>query len=243
MPFHNLADPTRKLRRALGMKTILGQDRSDQPFPDMPDELRKFLSLPGKGSGGEHFPRPSHPDPSASLPPGAITNPVEPPRSLIDDQKVGEPGPSLTPRSGDFPIKFPTHGTLELLEDPVNSQPRLPEPVPGDTDDSAQEDLGDRLSKVFAQIVRLRRELKNNLQNGEPGKNTTKLQGELIRLQALAQQLNTELGDSDRSLEIPQDSIPTAPSTGAFTAIDNEDRPTVKPRRSTESSSTKGIQE
>jgi hypothetical protein len=216
MPFHNLADPTRKLRRALEMKTILGQDRPDQPFPGLPDDIRKFLPLPGKGFGREPLPHPGQPDPSRPIPPGAITKPVEPPRDPIVDPRIGEPQPKpgLPPRSGEFPIRFPIHGIPEVPEDPVNLQPSLP--APSDPDDSAQEDLKDRLEAVFVQIARLRLELKNNLQDGEPSRDTAGLQQELIRLQALAQQLSARLGTNDPSNNVPHQDIPEAAEGGAF---------------------------
>lgn len=35
--------PTHRVRRALGLKTILGSDYPGEPFPDLPEELRPFL--------------------------------------------------------------------------------------------------------------------------------------------------------------------------------------------------------
>jgi len=40
--------PTRRVRRALGLKTILGSVYPGEPFPDLPEDLRPFLPETGR---------------------------------------------------------------------------------------------------------------------------------------------------------------------------------------------------
>lgn len=40
--------PTRRMRRALGLKTILGSDYPGESFPDLPEKLRPFLPETGR---------------------------------------------------------------------------------------------------------------------------------------------------------------------------------------------------
>ena len=56
--------PTRRVRRALGLKTILGSDYPGEPFPDLPEDLRPFL--PETGCIGIYPPElQSGPEPSS----------------------------------------------------------------------------------------------------------------------------------------------------------------------------------
>jgi hypothetical protein len=52
--------PTRRVRRALGLKTILGSDYPGEPFPELPEELRRFLSDAKRPSS--QAPKPDHPE-------------------------------------------------------------------------------------------------------------------------------------------------------------------------------------
>jgi hypothetical protein len=52
--------PTRRVRRALGLKTILGSDYPGEPFPELPEELRRFLSDANRRSS--QAPKPDHPE-------------------------------------------------------------------------------------------------------------------------------------------------------------------------------------
>lgn len=162
MPFHNLADPTRKLRRALGMKTILGQDRPNQPFPELPDDIRKFRPVPGKASE----PKPPHgyrlapvpdsvePDPALPEPPENIVKPGQPshdpviPPGLIDVL----PGGKLPPQFGKTPsIRQPD--LPEIPGEPVNQTPvtPLPNPDPGSDILSQIDDL-QRLKEILDRL-------------------------------------------------------------------------------------------
>jgi hypothetical protein len=55
--------PTRRVRRALGLKTILGSDHPGEPFPDLPEELRPFLPAPNETGQSGVDDNPTAPEP------------------------------------------------------------------------------------------------------------------------------------------------------------------------------------
>ena len=85
--------PTRRVRRALGLKTILGSDYPGEPFPDLPEDLRPFLPETSR-IGIYPSELQSGPEPSSRN---------EPPRNAPETERVDELKRQFLTSFGDDP--------------------------------------------------------------------------------------------------------------------------------------------
>lgn len=255
MPFHNLADPTRKLRRALGMKTILGQDRPDQPFPGLPDDIRKFLPDAGQPVPGYRpTPFPDLGQPEPQLPPEGGERPPAPRRP-----KLPRPGDELPPHFGKLPIdRIIQPGIPEVPRPPIGGQPGLPAPVPGGPDDGSKvtplpnpdeklvtERIMRELMELGVRIRAAKEQLEESFVDGRPGPLTQELQFRLMQLQIQERQLIAQLKETPGADRIPPDMLSpelpkaTGPALDAPDGLNNgkplpnEISPEISERRET----------